>query len=114
MGPTGTGKVISIAPSWYVNSSLSQYSRKIFTKIPNDHKLTFSLNAKFIKLLAKDDDNIRIGHGIQSETIDIKTASYSESGREVTLVDTPGFDDSREGVTDTNILGKIANFLQEG
>ena len=27
------------------------------------------------------------------------------------LVDTPGFDDSREGVTDADILTMIANFL---
>jgi hypothetical protein len=36
-----------------------------------------------------------------------------QDGVSVTLVDTPGFDDSREGVTDTDILGKIADFLQE-
>ena len=39
-------------------------------------------------------------------------ASYTIDGRRVTLVDTPGFDDSRQGVTDTDILAKIANFLQ--
>lgn len=27
------------------------------------------------------------------------------------MVDTPGFDDSREGVTDADILTMIANFL---
>ena len=36
-----------------------------------------------------------------------------QEGVSVTLVDTPGFDDSREGNTDTDILEKIANFLQE-
>jgi hypothetical protein len=30
----------------------------------------------------------------------------------VSLVDTPGFDDSRDGVTDTDILRKMADFLQ--
>jgi predicted GTPase len=29
----------------------------------------------------------------------------------VTIVDTPGFDDSRAGVTDTDILGKITEYL---
>jgi hypothetical protein len=53
-----------------------------------------------------------VGHNIESETVG--TASYSESGYVVTLVDTPGFDDSRDGVTDTDILEKIVNFLQEG
>jgi len=31
--------------------------------------------------------------------------------RRVTFVDTPGFDDSREGETDTDVLKKIASFL---
>lgn len=28
------------------------------------------------------------------------------------LIDTPGFDDSREGVTDTDLLEKIVRFLE--
>lgn len=28
------------------------------------------------------------------------------------LIDTPGFDDSREGVTDTDILQKIVEYLE--
>ena len=67
---------------------------------------------QFINLLTKDKE-IRIGHDLESQTIDINVASYTMNGRRNTLVDTPGFDDSRQGVTDTDILGKIANFLQE-
>ncbi|KAJ3727275.1 hypothetical protein DFJ43DRAFT_965813, partial [Lentinula guzmanii] len=33
------------------------------------------------------------------------------SGRKVVLVDTPGFDDSRDGRTDTEILRKISEFM---
>ncbi|KIM43894.1 hypothetical protein M413DRAFT_68097, partial [Hebeloma cylindrosporum] len=66
----------------------------------------------FINLLTND-DNIRIGHDLESQTFDITTSRYVEDGVSVTLVDTPGFDDSREGITDTDILGKIADFLQE-
>jgi GTPase Era involved in 16S rRNA processing len=36
---------------------------------------------------------------------------FTEGGRCVTFVDTPGFDDSREEVTDTDILREIASFL---
>jgi len=39
-------------------------------------------------------------------------ASYTMDGRRITLVDTPGFDDSRQGVSDTDVLESIANFLQ--
>ena len=63
--------------------------------------------------LLTNDDNIRIGHDLESQTFDITTSRYEQDGISVTLVDTPGFDDSREGITDTKILGKIADFLQE-
>ena len=63
--------------------------------------------------LLTNDDNIRIGHDLESQTFDITTSCYTQDGISVTLVDTPGFDDSREGITDTDILGKIADFLQE-
>ncbi|KAK2466555.1 hypothetical protein APHAL10511_001417 [Amanita phalloides] len=68
----------------------------------------------FIRLLTND-ENIRIGHDLESMTFDVATSHYIDRGARlrVTLVDTPGFDDSREGVSDTDILGKIANFLQD-
>jgi len=52
---------------------------------------------------------------LESQTFDITTSIYidEEAQLAITLVDTPGFDDSREGVTDTDILGKIAAFLQD-
>ncbi|KAK2466544.1 hypothetical protein APHAL10511_001406 [Amanita phalloides] len=68
----------------------------------------------FIRLLTND-ENIHIGHDLESMTFDVVTSRYvdKEAGVRATLVDTPGFDDSREGVSDTDILGKIANFLQD-
>jgi predicted GTPase len=63
--------------------------------------------------LLTNDDNIRIGHDLESQTFDTATSRYIQDGISVTLVDTPGFDDSREGITDTDILGKIADFLQK-
>ena len=113
MGPTGTGK-----PGYPVVRKL----KNLWTLLGKSTVSTFQdqrpsqphlYPLQFIKLLSNN-DIIRIGHNIESETIDINTASYSESGRVVTLVDTPGFDDSREGVTDTDILEKVAKFLQEG
>lgn len=59
------------------------------------------------------DENIKVGHSVQSETSDITLARYVEhDGRCVTFVDTPGFDDSREGVTDADILRTISVFLE--
>ncbi|KAF8345737.1 P-loop containing nucleoside triphosphate hydrolase protein [Amanita rubescens] len=67
--------------------------------------------SSFIQLITGD-KNVRIGHGIDSVTSEVDRFRYFErDGRCVTFVDTPGFDDSREGVTDTDILQKIASFL---
>ena len=70
---------------------------------------------QFIKLLTND-DSIVIGHDAESETFEVNTSCYYDknAGLSVTLVDTPGFHDSRNGVTDTDILEEIARFLLEG
>jgi len=55
---------------------------------------------------------IKVGHGIQSETNEVQPVSWNtENGTRVTLVDTPGFDDSRDGMTDVKVLNMIATFL---
>lgn len=36
-----------------------------------------------------------------------------DRGQKVTIMDTPGFDDSRPDVTDTEVLKQIADFLLE-
>ncbi|KAG9311263.1 P-loop containing nucleoside triphosphate hydrolase protein [Chiua virens] len=67
----------------------------------------------FIKLLTND-EGIHIGHTPDSETSAVHVTQYTDkkARRDVTLVDTPGFDDSREGITDTDILEKIVRFLE--
>ena len=56
--------------------------------------------------------NIKVGHSLQSETYQLETVSLAtEDGTRIKLVDTPGFDDSREGVTDAEVLNMIATFL---
>ena len=74
---------------------------------------TYARRTQFINLLTND-KKIRIGHNQESETFDILTANYTDqaTGRSVMLIDTPGFDDSREGVTDTDILQKIVEYLE--
>jgi predicted GTPase len=69
---------------------------------------------QFIKLLTGD-DSVTIGDSLESETSDVQVLHFLDtpSGRNVTIVDTPGFGDSRSGVTDTDILQKIANYLLE-
>jgi len=43
----------------------------------------------------------------------VDVARYvADDGRGVTLVDTPGFDVSHEGVSDADIFERIAKFLQ--
>lgn len=63
--------------------------------------------------------DIQVGHHLHSETSQVQTIHWTtRDGVGINLVDTPGFDDSREGVTDADILAMIATFLttqyQEG
>ena len=53
-----------------------------------------------------------VGHGLGSETKEVQPLSWiTENGTKVKLVDTPGFDDSREDLTDVQVLKMIATFL---
>lgn len=55
---------------------------------------------------------IKIGHGLQSETATVESVSWvAADDTRIILVDTPGFDDSLEGVTDAQVLEVIATFL---
>lgn len=67
---------------------------------------------QFIKLLTGN-TGVKIGDTLESETSRIKVVRFLDrlSGRKVTIVDTPGFDDSRAGVSDTDTLRTITNFL---
>ncbi|KAL4070380.1 hypothetical protein J3A83DRAFT_4524895 [Scleroderma citrinum] len=53
-------------------------------------------------------------HDLQSETIKVQLVCWvTGSGTNVKLVDTPGFDDPRERVTDTQVLKMIVAFLTD-
>ncbi|KAL0065530.1 hypothetical protein AAF712_007441 [Marasmius tenuissimus] len=73
---------------------------------------TGSGKSSFIQLLT-DNDSVKIGHTMDSETSDVRPIRFKDNTRgvNITIVDTPGFDDSRESLTDTDILKKIAEFL---
>jgi hypothetical protein len=66
---------------------------------------------QLIKLLT-DDPSVIIGHGVDSQTSVVATHSFMyRPDVRVTFVDTPGFEDSREGVSDVDILQQIVDFL---
>jgi len=96
MGSTGTGK-----------SSVS----RMFTY---RNMLAHSVPLQFIRLMSGD-TSVDVGDSLESETSKIQVVRFFDqaSGRNVVLVDTPGFDDSRAGVTDTDILKEIAQYLLE-
>ena len=95
MGATGSGKS-SVRPA--IDSS------KTAPK-------TFIL-FQFIKLLSGD-SSVVIGNGLESETDDVKVVTFTNpsTSRAIRIVDTLGFDDSRENRSDTDILKKITDFL---
>ncbi|KAL4064014.1 P-loop containing nucleoside triphosphate hydrolase protein [Scleroderma yunnanense] len=54
----------------------------------------------------------KVGHGVESETSQVRPVNWvAKNGTKVELVDTPGFDDSRAGITDAEVLRMIADFL---
>jgi len=55
--------------------------------------------------------NFKVGHGLESETQQIQTATCSINGQQVHLIDTPGFDDTYK--TDADILNLIATHLAD-
>ncbi|KAL4077615.1 P-loop containing nucleoside triphosphate hydrolase protein [Scleroderma citrinum] len=55
-------------------------------------------------------DVIRVGHRLQSETSQVQPI-YLDNNKTIKLVDTPGFDDSRENLTDVDVLEMIASFI---
>ncbi|KDR67886.1 hypothetical protein GALMADRAFT_272969 [Galerina marginata CBS 339.88] len=68
--------------------------------------------SSFLRLLSDDPDCL-VGESLDSETSEVRLVTYSgPNGRLVRLADTPGFDDSREDVTDTDLLKQLAEFLK--
>ena len=64
--------------------------------------------SQFINLASGS--NLRVGLGLESATAEVKLANeFTLDGRVVTLIDTPGFDDTSK--SDTEILKIIAAFL---
>ncbi|KAL4064104.1 P-loop containing nucleoside triphosphate hydrolase protein [Scleroderma yunnanense] len=56
--------------------------------------------------------DVQVGHHLHSETSQVQSIHLpTQNGLGINLVDTPGFDDSRQGVTDADILAMIAMFL---
>ena len=89
MGATGAGK-----------STVSHLDG--ISRVPNAEKL------QFINLVSGS--GMAIGQGLSSCTSKVETTdTFMLDGRLVTLIDTPGFDDSN--VSDTDILKMIALFL---
>ena len=68
---------------------------------------------QFIRLVSGD-PSVKIGDDLESETSEIQVVRCADSsGHNVVIVDTPGFGDSRAGVSDAVILKKITAFLLE-
>ncbi|OAX30640.1 hypothetical protein K503DRAFT_806951, partial [Rhizopogon vinicolor AM-OR11-026] len=56
--------------------------------------------------------SLPVGHGLESCTKEVQTSRpFVISGRFVTLIDTPGFDDTTR--SDTDILSMIAAYLSK-
>lgn len=64
---------------------------------------------QFINLVSGSD--LPISHGLRSCTKDVlKSNTFEVAGRQMVLLDTPGFDDS--DMSDTEVLRKIVLYLK--
>ena len=65
-------------------------------------------NAQFINMISNSE--LEMGHGLRSCTASVgRSQPFEFLGKHVTLIDTPGFDDTT--VSDTDILKMIALYL---
>ena len=65
---------------------------------------------QFINLVSGS--NLRVGMGLHSCTSEVQVAkAFQLDGRSVTLIDTPGFDDTEK--SDVEILKMISSFLAD-
>jgi len=94
MGKTGTGKT----------SFVNAITGKGLTVGHSLEACEYSLSTAFPFIYLKDSPNRAVG------TQDIQTAGTTINGREVWLIDTPGFDDTHR--SDVDILATIANWVQ--
>lgn len=58
-------------------------------------------------------EHFTVEHHLVSGTPTIKSASVTKNDTKIKLVDTPGFDDSRNKMTDEEVLNMIAAFLKK-
>ncbi|KDQ18739.1 hypothetical protein BOTBODRAFT_29117 [Botryobasidium botryosum FD-172 SS1] len=62
--------------------------------------------------LTTDGSSMEVGHKLKSCTVDVAPSPiFRVGGRQVCLVDTPGFDDTDSDVSDTDVLQSIASYL---
>ncbi|KAI6014185.1 hypothetical protein EDC04DRAFT_678744 [Pisolithus marmoratus] len=77
---------------------------------------TGSGQSTFINALVppKSSSHVRVEHSLESETNEVRHIEWvNDDGIRIKLVDTPGFDDAREGLTNTDVLSMIATFLEK-
>jgi len=68
----------------------------------------------FLQFIKPLKDNAGIRDDFKSETSDVQVIRFVDrpSGRKVSIVDTPGFDESHSAITNTDML-KIADYLHK-
>jgi len=83
-----------------------------FTNKLNRYSISEYSDLRFIHLITGD-ENIEIGHDPESQTNSINVSCYfnEDAGLSMTLVNTPGFNNSCDGHSNVDTLRKISDFL---
>jgi predicted GTPase len=76
-----------------------------------DYRRALIINQFISTTIGKD---IGIGYGLSSVTQEIHEFSLQYRGREIVMIDTPGFDGSKsEDIDDEKILKQIGNWMEK-
>ncbi|KAJ6507945.1 P-loop containing nucleoside triphosphate hydrolase protein [Mycena vitilis] len=104
-----------VGPCFIPHSQIQADTRSQYEDAPRANEVAIAVmgptgsgKTSFINVVSGSD--LRVGRSLQSCTSTVQVASpFQLDGRWVTLIDTPGFDDTTR--SDTDILTQIASFL---
>jgi len=73
-------------------------------------RLSLRHSKQFINLITAEQQEV--GMGLDSCTRDVNVVAATVGGKSIVVIDTPGIDNTRTDVKETDIFAKIATFLR--
>ncbi|KAK4163297.1 P-loop containing nucleoside triphosphate hydrolase protein [Cladorrhinum sp. PSN259] len=103
----GTPMLLSLSLYWLYQKRKMAKQRQVVIAVIG---VTGAGKTTFVSKATGRSDLV-IGHGIDSCTQDVNPITFSIGKEQITIIDTPGFDDSER--TDSEILEQVAQFMTD-